>query len=165
MFGATSDGSRRNDESEIKTEAINSTVNTDPSNDIGLTTSDQSQHELDDDLVFELLKESRRREALRYLHDSEGECTLGELAEHIAAKENRTDIARISSDQRKRVYVGLYQSHLPKLDECNVIDYDRSRGLIRLGSNADKLLSYIRFNPEKLSQTRTGILGKWIDKI
>lgn len=104
------------------------------------------QTELSKDLVFELLKESRRRLLLRLLDENTGKSTLGEMAELIAAEENGCDRSQISSDERKRAYVGLYQCHLPKMDDANVIDFDRARGDIELRPEANELLPYLYFD-------------------
>lgn len=85
------------------------------------------------DDLFDLLRNSRRREVLRYLRTQpDRRATVGEIAEHIAAKENGIDVNRLSSKQRKRVYIGLYQAHLPKLAELGVVEYDRNRGTATL---------------------------------
>lgn len=96
------------------------------------------------DQVFELLKNSRRREVLNYFEqlDTE-EVAIGELAEHIAAIENDTTVENISSSQRKRVYVGLYQCHLPKMDDMDVVQFNKNRGKITLGPNAPELEEYL----------------------
>ncbi len=103
----------------------------------------QPGYELPLDQVFEILKNSRRRETLQYLHRNDGKTTLSEVAEHIAAIENDTTVQAISSTQRKRVYVGLYQCHLPKMDDTDVVDFDQNRGTIELGPNADQLDQYL----------------------
>lgn len=95
------------------------------------------------DEIFEVLKNRRRRETLRYLMDADGMVTLSELAEQIAAWENDIDIATLNSAQRTRVYVALYQTHLPKMDGIGVIDYDQNRGNIELGETADVLKLYL----------------------
>ena len=95
------------------------------------------------DLTFEILKNSRRRETLRYLNSNGGETTLSEVAEHIAALENDTTVRAITSTQRKRVYVGLYQCHLPKMDDADVIEFDQNRGTIAIGPNASQLDQYL----------------------
>lgn len=100
-------------------------------------------YELPIDRVFELLKNSRRRETLRYLDDHDGEASLSEVAEHIAAVENDTTPRAITSQQRKRVYVGLYQSHLPKMDDAAVIEFEKNRGTIERGPNAAQLEPYL----------------------
>ncbi|AGB39129.1 DUF7344 domain-containing protein [Natronococcus occultus] len=98
---------------------------------------------LSKDIIFELLKNRRRREVLTYLLEADETVTLGELAEQIAAWENDTDVNALSSDQRKRVYVALYQTHLPKMDDAGIVEYDQDRGLITLADNADLLMMYL----------------------
>lgn len=85
----------------------------------------------------------RRRNALKYLRSHEGPVKLGTLAEHIAAVENDTTVKEISSQERKRVYVGLYQCHLPKMDDMHIVDFNQNRGLIELGPNAEQIYPYI----------------------
>jgi len=105
--------------------------------------TDSRGYELPLDQIFEILKNSRRRETLHYLDANDGDATLSDLAEHIAALENDTTVKAISSSQRKRVYVGLYQCHLPKMDDMAIVDFDQNRGTIELGPNADQLKPYL----------------------
>jgi len=95
------------------------------------------------DLVFEALKNSRRRQVLQYLQGRDEAASVSELAEHVAAIENDTTVQKLSSQQRKRVYVGLYQCHLPKLDDVDVVEYDDDRGTVELGPNASQLTRYV----------------------
>lgn len=95
------------------------------------------------DVVFGLLKNYRRRLVLRYIHAESDTSTLSELAEYVAAIENDKDVDALSSSERKRVYVGLYQGHLPRLDETDVIDFDADRGTVVAAENADYLLEYL----------------------
>jgi hypothetical protein len=99
--------------------------------------------ELDTDTLFELLQNQRRRDALRYLGANEGRTTLSDMAEHIAAKENDLPVGAINSKQRKRVYIGLYQCHLPKLADAGVVDFDKDRGTIELCDRAAQLYPYL----------------------
>ncbi|MFO7927740.1 hypothetical protein [Natronomonas sp.] len=97
----------------------------------------QQSEELDIGDVFELLKNERRRRVIRFLNKQEdGVTTLNVMAEHIAALENDIDVSQLSSSQRKRVYIGLYQCHLPKMDEYGVIDFQKNRGIITLKNTA-----------------------------
>ncbi|WP_254270992.1 DUF7344 domain-containing protein [Haloarcula marina] len=97
------------------------------------------------DLIFEILKNSRRREVLHYLRDhEEGErVSLGELAEHVAAIENDTTTEALTSSERKRVYVGLYQCHLPKMDDMGVVEFNQNRGHVELAPAAEQLTEYL----------------------
>ena len=105
--------------------------------------ADDETERLSKDVIFELLKNRRRREVLAYLLEADETVTLGELAEQIAAWENDTSVNALNSDQRKRVYVALYQTHLPKMDDAGIVEYDQDRGLISLADNADLLRMYL----------------------
>lgn len=94
------------------------------------------------DQAFEVLKNRRRRQTLQYLRAHDGETTLSDVAEHIAALENDTTVQAISSTQRKRVYVALYQCHLPKMDDIGVVEFDKNRGTIVATPAAAQLNSY-----------------------
>lgn len=79
--------------------------------------------------MFDILRNERRRYALRHLLDA-GETSIGEVAEHIAAAETDKSTDNISSGERKARYVTLYQCHLPKLSMAGVVDYDERAGTV-----------------------------------
>lgn len=95
------------------------------------------------DVIFDMLSVERRRRVLRYLLTESEATTLSDLAEHIAAIENDKPEAALSSDERKRVYVGLYQCHLPRMADASVIDYESDRGTVELGPTADAVTAYL----------------------
>jgi len=101
------------------------------------------------DVIFEILINRRRRRVLHHLKEQEdGSIDLGSLAEHVAALENDKSVAALTSGERKRVYVGLYQCHLPKMNDAGVVDFDRNRGTIEVGENADQLDEYLDVDGE-----------------
>ena len=114
-----------------------------PSTDGGRATVQDDEPTLTTDTLFELLKNRRRRDAIDFLKANDGETTLSDLAEHIAAAENDLPVEEISSKQRKRVYISLYQCHLPKMDRAGVVDFDKNRGSIRLDERASQLYPYL----------------------
>lgn len=93
---------------------------------------DAEMPELDEDDVFHLLQNERRRRVLAYLreHDDGDGVDMREIVDAIAAEEHDTTVQALRSKERQRVYIALYQSHLPKLDEAGVIDYDQRRGWV-----------------------------------
>lgn len=106
--------------------------------------SDSDTGELPLDVIFEIIKNERRRRVLEYLDETDEETVaLGDLAEHIAALENGTTERALSAQQRKRVYVGLYQCHLPKMMESGIVEFDKNRGTIAVGPNVDQLGPYL----------------------
>lgn len=107
--------------------------------------------------IFDLLKNSRRRKIIHHLREHDGSATLDELAEHIAADENDTTVRQLSSDQRKRVYIGLYQCHLPKMDTLGVVEYDKNRGTVELQDSVSSLLQYIE-PPEESGEKPTWVI-------
>lgn len=85
------------------------------------------------DDLFHLLQNSRRRAVLRYLaaYPDYEAFEMRTVAEAVAAWENEIPLKQLTSDQRQRVYIALYQLHLPKLDDYGVIEYNQARGVIK----------------------------------
>ena len=97
--------------------------------------------ELDD--AFNILSNSRRRYILYYLYNKEGPATIDQLAGQIAAWENEIPVEELDDTARRRVYVSLYQTHLPKLDDFGIADYDRDAGQVELTDRADEIVRYL----------------------
>lgn len=128
----------------------------------GETTAEQDgENGLSTDDVFEVLYNRRRRDVIRYLREREGSATTSDLAEHIAAKENGIPVQQLSSSQRKRVYVGLYQNHLPMMDDIGVIDYEKNRGTVRLRECATQLEPYLD-DTVGTGRRRTTVVGTFV---
>ncbi|GAB3679346.1 hypothetical protein GCM10028857_00560 [Salinarchaeum chitinilyticum] len=113
-----------------------------------LTTSEPAQEstttvepaDLSLDVVYDILKNTRRRRVLHLLHEEDVDgTTLGDLAERIAAIENDKPRSQLDAQERKRVYVGLYQCHLPRMDDAGVVDFDGDRGTVELGPHAGQV--------------------------
>lgn len=76
------------------------------------------------DATFEALANRRCRVALRQLAESDDALVVGDLADRLA--EELDDAA---SEDRLRT--ALHHTHLPKLDDAGVVEYDPDRGLVR----------------------------------
>jgi len=105
--------------------------------------SDAADGELTADTVFKTLSNPRRRYVLEHLSEVDGETTLRELSEQVAAWENDKTIEEIDRKERRRVYTALQQTHLPKMHEAGIVDYDRDRGDIALTGHAEDLRIYM----------------------
>jgi hypothetical protein len=107
-------------------------------------TADEPIH-LPFDTVCRLLSNSRRRLVVREVAglNPEKETPLGELAERVAAIENGIELCRVAAGQRKSAYVSLLQCHLPKLDDADVIEWDRRSGAVSRGRSVDELAALI----------------------
>ena len=96
---------------------------------------------LSEDQVFSLLATGRRREVLRCLRGSDGDLPLSELTRAVALAEGIEPDAAAS--EFKKVYVSLYQSHLPVLEDAGVLEYDTESKDVRLTPRADPLFAYL----------------------
>jgi len=87
--------------------------------------------EVSEDELFDVLANQRRRFAVHLLkREAEDSVAIGDMAEQIAAWENGIDTTEITGNERKRVYTALQQSHLPKMDEAGVVEFNKDRGMI-----------------------------------
>lgn len=94
-------------------------------------TADDEPTELSRDEVFGMLSNPRRRAAIHHMNDHPDELVqLRDLAEQLAAWENDVDRSAVTYKQRKRVYTSLYQSHLPKMDDLGIVEFDKHRGTV-----------------------------------
>jgi hypothetical protein len=98
--------------------------------------------------VFETLSNERRRLVLHALK-REGATELRDLSRQVAAWENEVEPGGVTSQQRRRVYNALQQSHLPKMDENAVVDYDHDRGTVEPTAAAEELTVYLEVVPDR----------------
>lgn len=110
--------------------------------------------------IFHLLQNSRRRQALQFLLETNGTVQISEMAEQIAAWEQGISVEDLQPEQRQRVYIALYQSHLPKLGEYGLVSYDRSHGTVKQTPEIDQVIPYLRAK-ENTGQ-RDGRMQKWV---
>ncbi|MFC6963398.1 DUF7344 domain-containing protein [Halocatena marina] len=110
-----------------------------------MSTNHESSDEepLSQDLVFDLLSSPRRRFVLYYLRSESESMQLTDLADEVAAWEYDTPVEELTEQERKRAYVSLYQTHVPKLAEAGLIDYDTESGTIRLTDRASDVDEYL----------------------
>ncbi len=104
--------------------------------------SDSDYHPLSKDTVFDLLSNSRRRFVLHYLERADGPVRLSTLAAEIAATENEVTVDELTSQQRKRTYVSLYQTHIPKLQDAGAVSYNAETGTVELAAGAGEIGEY-----------------------
>ena len=131
-----SDGSISSSDTTPETEAILES----PSDETGLDRTG----------IFEVLSNERRRLVLRYLQQREVEegVDFRDLVDQVAAWENGTTIDRLDSSDRKCVYTALRQTHLPKLDEFGVVEYDNRRGTVTPTAATEAVTVYMEYAPE-----------------
>jgi hypothetical protein len=139
----------------------------DPSTDVGPSLSagdaETPPGELPRDEIFDVLSNRRRQCVLHYLKQHEDRrVELRELVEHVAAWENNTTLEQLDSDERKRVYTALRQSHLPRLERAGIVEYEHMRGAVELTDDARQVQMYLEYVPEHdipWSQYYLGLTG------
>ncbi|AZH26387.1 DUF7344 domain-containing protein [Haloplanus aerogenes] len=105
--------------------------------------------ELSRDDLFSMLRNERRREVIHYLHEHDGPVDLRDLSEYIAALENDCEPSEVTYKQRKRVQTALYQMHLPKLADQEIVAYDRRAGRVELAPGAENCLPYLEADRDR----------------
>lgn len=97
------------------------------------------------DEVYDLLSNHRRRYVLHYCKRENGTATLSDLAEQVAAWEHDKPVEEVTSAERKRVYTSLQQTHLDRMAEAGIINYDGDE--IELTGEAEELDVYLDIVP------------------
>ena len=139
------------DEQSISRDNDGKTEGLDESDVTNLTidrTEDPPEEAIPLDVVFDILRNRRRRLVLSAIEEWDGSTTLSELAEHIGGIENSKPPHALNAQERKRVYVGLYQCHLPKMDDAGAIEFDQNRGTVERGSHAEVFHTYLDRKPD-----------------
>ncbi|RLM57612.1 hypothetical protein DVK02_07600 [Halobellus sp. Atlit-31R] len=95
---------------------------------------------LDD--AFAVLNHRRRRYLLAQLA-RESELILEELAAKLVAWEERIDLIDVRSNCREQRYVSLYHTHVPKLVDADVIEFDEDEDRITPGVRAAELIDIL----------------------
>ncbi len=106
--------------------------------------AERVQSDLNLDGIFTLLKNPRRRAIIRLLSDLEDEVTISELVEQLAAAEENVDRSDLSDAARKRVYVSCYQTHLPKLEEYDVLSVEDDQNVVTPSKEHSALLAVLK---------------------
>ncbi|MXV64119.1 hypothetical protein GS429_19025 [Natronorubrum sp. JWXQ-INN-674] len=115
------------------------------------------------DEIFHLLQNERRRMVLRYLRGTDEPVRMRDVAEQVAAWEHDTTVEELTSTQRQRVYIPLYQSHLSKLDEAGIIEYQKNRGIVERRPLASRIDRYLNLDPEDESTDEQQSDPAWND--
>jgi hypothetical protein len=98
------------------------------------------------DAVYDALGNERRRTTIEYLLNEDPPISIEPLAKAVASRENDIPVDELDSMDRKKAYVGLYQCHLPRMDDAGIITFDKKSGMINRGVHFEQIKSVL--NPE-----------------
>ena len=93
--------------------------------------------------IMTALGNRRRRLAVKAVAQSEDILDIGGLSETVGAMELGKPRAQVTSTERKRYYVGMYQTHLPRLEDAGVVVVERNGG-VRPGENLEAATAVLR---------------------
>jgi len=91
--------------------------------------------------IHRVLSNQRRREALRELGSRPGTLSVRDLADAIAEAES--GVSPAPAKVRDSVYISLHQTHLPKLHELGIVNYDRDARSVELREGARSVGQYM----------------------
>lgn len=108
---------------------------------------EQYTPQLSDDRLYRALASRRRRRLLYFLLE-EQECTAEEIATVLTGWE-ATETGTVGDvDDRERIALTLAHVHLPLLAETGLVEYNRKRDTVRLGSIPDAVCDLVRRSVE-----------------
>lgn len=106
----------------------------------GFRTNQPPTEELPITETLKILVPKRRRVILEELNASnEIPLPVASLAERVACVEYQCDIETLDSEQRRRVYIALQQSHLPTLAAADAIIYDTDANTVDTSKEFDRI--------------------------
>ena len=114
---------------------------------VTMSISDQRKYtQPEKDELYDLLSNHRRRYVIHFCKQADEPLTLSDLAERVAAREQDKSVAELTSAERKRVYTSLQQTHLDRLADAGMIEFDGDE--VELTNGAAELDVYLDVVPE-----------------
>lgn len=95
------------------------------------------------DVAFTVLSHSHRRALLECLYQQGDGISLADAAEEVVQVNNDRPIQEIPAEVIKRVYMSLYHSHIPKLNEWGAVAYEQERDLVAITSQGEDLVEFM----------------------
>lgn len=96
--------------------------------------------------IHDVLSNERRQMVLTLLRETGESMSARELSERIAELE--TGESPPPRNIRQSAYVSLHQTHLPKLDDLGILEYDQSSKTVALNDRADQVSVYMETVPK-----------------
>jgi len=96
---------------------------------------------LDEGDIHDVLRNERRRHTLELLRANGDTLSVRQLSERVAALE--TGESPPPRNIRQSVYVSLHQTHLPKLDELGIVEYDADAKQVTLLDRVGEVEAYM----------------------
>ena len=93
--------------------------------------------------LFDLLSSLRRRSAYLVLL-RHADLSLPDLADEVAVAEYGQPLSEVDADDVLQVYLSLYHTHVPKLADSGLVEYDQDDDYVALTETGQALESTVR---------------------
>lgn len=101
------------------------------------------------DSVFQLFVSQRRRYVLDCLRETDDPIPLADLAGEVATREKDASLSEIPDEELKQIHLTLYHTHIPKLNDEDIIQYNKDEETVTLIESVEKLNQYEELLPDK----------------
>jgi hypothetical protein len=108
--------------------------------------ADQPDDALPEADIHDVLRNDRRRMVIEQLGQTDEPVTARDLSETIAVRESGENPP--PRNVRQSVYISLQQTHLPKLEELGIVEYDENTKEVRPAENAAEVGVYMEVVPK-----------------
>lgn len=105
--------------------------------------SNSTGEQLTEDEIFDVLSNRRRRFVIHALKRTEEPIEVSKLSTHVTAWELDVDPKEVEYEDRRNVYSTLQRTHLPKLEEKDIVDVDEEENLVEATPALQSLEIYI----------------------
>lgn len=113
---------------------------------MGLSSSTPSSLDISEEDIHDVLRNRRRRLVIDILKEADSPVSVRELSEQIGAVESGSDPP--PRNIKQSVYVSLLQTHLPKLDELNIINYEPDGKTVAVEGGLGEVSIYMETVPK-----------------
>ncbi|ELZ34689.1 DUF7344 domain-containing protein [Halorubrum tebenquichense] len=107
------------------------------------TDGSSTGEQLTEDEIFDVLSNRRRRYVIHALKRTEEPLDVSDLSTHVTAWELDVDPEEVTYEDRRNVYSTLQRTHLPKLEEKDIVDIDEDRNLVEPTTELESLEIYV----------------------
>ncbi|WP_149784116.1 DUF7344 domain-containing protein [Halorubrum aquaticum] len=105
--------------------------------------SNSNGNELSEDDIYGVLSNRRRRFVIHALKRKQGPVDISELSAHITAWETGKDPDEVEYEDHRSVYSTLKRTHLPNLEENNIVTIDKEENVVRPTPQLESLDIYV----------------------
>lgn len=94
------------------------------------------------DTAFDVLADSKRRQVLEYLDFEDASASLDTLAKYVARRQTNPGCSAVSAETIDSMRTDLHHTHVPKLAQCGMVDYDEDADRVELTDTGREVIEF-----------------------